>query len=222
MNDSLNKYILEGQAMEDLMNRQDDAFALNESGEETPAPVASYHDPYAMRKFLVEAILGECYPGTPTSIIQGSRANPNPKVEKTRALLSVVQDMVWKMNDSSYADPDVCKAVQDACGPLIKTMVQKLYNIWCIDDTDRAPENKPTTEPAKEIPTTVDPAGVTALPAALSPTLELSFTQGESIVSPQDKEYIIEEVGAAQLKLKEKKTGAKATVSIEIAKKWKK
>ena len=176
-----------------------------------------------MRKFLVEAILGECSPYSPgITGLPRNGATPNPKVEKTRALLGVVQDMVWKMNDSAYADPDVSKAVQEACGPLIKVMVQKLYNIWCIDDADK---NVSSAEPAKETSTTPDPAGLDALPKAAAPEeptgLELTFVQGESIKSPQNKEYIIEEVGAAQLKLKEKATGAKATVAIEIAKKWK-
>jgi len=51
--------------------------------------------------------------------------------------------------------------------------------------------------------------------------MELTFVQGESLTSPQNKKYIIEEVGVAQLKVKDVATGAKATVSIDIAKKWK-
>lgn len=209
MNENLNKYILEGLAMEDLMKRQDDSFILTESGELKIEP--KNINPNILRKMLVESILAECSPYSPgiTGLPQYGEKKENPKLIKTRSILSVVQDLVWKM-EGKYDDEDVNKTLTDACAPLVKTMIQKLYDIWFKE------EAKPevVSPPAPTSPTPV-------ITPSETPTLELSFVQGESLKSPLNKEYIVEEVFEKQLKLKDKQNGSVATVSIDIAKKWK-
>lgn len=216
MEKGLEQYIIEGRAMEDLMNQQTETFALNESGEEV-APVKRFQEPNALRKFLVESILAECSTGVVGTTGYGSQKPSDPKIEKTRAMVSVIQDMAWKMDRNTYSDEDVSKVMQDSFTPIIKAMVQKLYNIWCIDASDK-PAETPAPAPLEGTPAASPvPAGAPVEAGGM----ELTFVQGESLTSPQNKKYIIEEVGVAQLKVKDVATGAKATVSIDIAKKWK-
>lgn len=219
--DGLQRYMVEGMIADELYKEQSSAFkVLDEDGNVMPtANVSSYTQPNNIHKLIVESLLSECFPYGPTNI--SSSAVPqkvDPKIEKTRKMIQVVQDMLWRVSDTALAgdDDSINKTVQDACNPLIRTMIQKLYDLWILnnDTAAAAPkvEDKPEEKPEeKKEPSTQE----------LANQLAKAFSQGESIMSPQNKEYIIEAVNSNTLFLKDKATGAKASVSIEIANEWK-
>jgi hypothetical protein len=224
-NNELQRYFVQGMIAEELMSETNDSFkVLDESGIETTitAPAMPYRaDQRAFRKMIGESLV-ECFTSPEMA---GQKQKADPKIENTRRMIQVVQDMLYRMSDTYYGvevDQSITKTVQDACNPLIRTMIQKLYDLWVLNKEggeDKQPEEKPA-DPVNPAATatvqTLAPVG------SESPTLQLAFAQGESIISPQNKEYVIEAVVGEILKVKEKATGAKATVSIDIAKKWKK
>lgn len=221
--EELQKYLVQGMIAEELTKEQDESFVvLNESGEEIK-PVAGRPmslDQRAIRHLIAESIMGECYPMS----VGGNQAPVNPKIEKTRKMVQVVQDMLWRVSDTALTgdDDSIQKTVQDACYPLIRTMVQKLYDLWVLNNgEDKKPEEKPAEKPAEQpsMVQTLQPVGVAS---AEAPVMSLTFSQGESITSPQNITYIIEAVEGDILRLKEKATGKKATVQKAIAAKWKK
>ncbi len=224
-NNDLQKYFVQGMIAEELMSETNDSFkVLDEAGLETTVamPKTQYRpDQRAFRKMIGESLI-ECF-NSPE--MAGQKQKVDPKIENTRRMIQVVQDMLYRMSDTYYGvevDQSITKTVQDACNPLIRTMIQKLYDLWVLNKEggEAKPEEKPAEQPVNPVASatvqTLAPVG------SESPTLQLSFAQGESITSPQNKEYIIEEVLGNILKVREKATGAKATVSIDIAKKWKK
>jgi len=220
--DELKQYLVQGMIAEELTKEQDDSFVvLNESGVEVkPASRPMSLNQKAIQHMIAESLLSECC--SPMGISNSSMmAPPNPKIEKTKKMVQIIQDMMWRVSDTSFVgdDESIMKTVQDACNPLIRTMVQKLYDLWVLNnDGDKKPEapEKPA-EPSSAVQT-LQPVGA----ASDSPVLALTFAQGESIVSPQHIEYIIESVEGEILRLKEKATGKKATVQKSIAAKWKK
>lgn len=220
--EELQKYLVQGMIAEELEKEQDASFVvLNESGEEIK-PVAGRPmglDQRAVRHLIAESIMAECYPMS----TNGTQAPVNPKIDKTRKMVQVVQDMLWRVSDTALIgdDDSIQKTVQDACYPLIRTMVQKLYDLWVLNNEgEKKPEEKPAEKPAEpSMVQTLQPVGVAS---AESPVMSLTFSQGESIISPQNITYIIEAIEGDILRLKEKATGKKATVQKAIAAKWKK
>lgn len=227
--ENLQKYLVQGMIAEELMTETNDSFKwLDESGVEKIVAPSYQPNQRAFRKMIGESLI-ECF--TSPEIGGGiSNQKVDPRIENTRRMIQVVQDMLNRMSDSYYGawvDQSITKTVQDACNPLIRAMIQKLYDLWVLNNSEPKPEEKPAEQPAKQpaeqpVNTVATSMVQTLTPAGSSPALELSFAQGESITSPQNKEYIIEAVFGNVLKMREKTTGAKATVSIDIAKKWKK
>lgn len=157
---------------------------------------------------LFEHLLYEMYPQS------CGYEQPKTKYTRLRDLISILQDALWKIEDynrkieENPEDKDVYESVKTGYDNVVNSVIDRIKEVW--NSADEQPvENNQEQSPDQESGD-VDWSQV---------TLQL---QPESIIiSPQNKEYYVEEVKSGKAKLKEVNSGAIFQIDVKDAKKWK-
>ena len=127
------------------------------------------------------------------------------KMKQTKALTNLISGLVYRTQDiardADNLDADIVALLTSTQNAAIKSSVTKLFTIWNDVSIEQPEEEK------EEL--SADPTEGEAMDIEI----------GESIISPQNKEYVVESIEGDIVCLIN--GGQKSRVDINIAKKWK-
>ena len=201
--DSLKKYMVQGQIQEELMKEMgDQPKTISESSISKQTSSTEYKR--NVSRDLVESVLREFEMAS--QAVQGYQdpyEGCDPRVKKAQGLVRIIQDALWKIQDSNrkpyYSeeemDDDIKELMVSNQEPIIRACINKLYNMWI---TGEKPQQTPTEPTSQET---------------------VSITVGQEVTTPKDESFVVENIDNNFVYVKNT-AGEKRRVTKEIITKW--
>lgn len=183
--------------------------SLNESKK-----VESINSNKSAKEVLFENLLMEMYP-----IAGGYYKTKQTKYTRIRDLIRSLQDALYKVESCGFdkernpSDSDIYDTISQTYESIINTLITRIGEVWETKEEDYKEDEPEQDEPES-------PDSESEHPDAQ--TLMVQLTPNESIISPQNKEYIVESIADKLVMIKDKDSGEMFSVEKEVALKWKK
>lgn len=153
------------------------------------------------KKILGEALLKEC--GVNCAEPYNPEQNMPPKLRKAQKLIRFIDTMIMRLTDIYYQgekdqendNEDLNKMMMSSFEPIIMKAIERLEDVWEEED--------------EKEDISANPNGGTIM-----------IVKGESVKSPQNIDYIVEEVNGETIILKEKGTNKIVQIEKKALSKW--
>lgn len=216
MADELKKFEVAAMVQEELERQMTDSFLVeNAAPESVPDSAASQRRlrmTEVVGRVIAEALLREqgAVMELPAIMAMGapmSDKGGNPKYEKTKSLLSQVDQLLYKLIDISRADAynkvddDVKDIIEKSYAPLVKFIIKKVYDLWwsAADELPFAKDNKKAEEDAKK---------------------DESVGIGLEVSAPTGRRYKVEELQGEKARVRDLLDKSESLVEVKVLRKW--
>lgn len=189
--------------------------SLNESNEFKKANTQNK----SAKQVLFENLLQEMYP------MAGYYQEKQTKYTRLRDLLHSLQDAIYKVEsckmdkERNSADADIYDTLSQTYESVINTLISRIGEVWESKESEYEDEEEDKKEEEEEEKEDDEESENSEHPD--SQTLMIQLQPNEAIISPQNKEYIIEKILGNMVEIRDISSDERFSVEKDIAIKWK-